>query len=125
MPLYGARILLAEDEVLIAIDIKHIIREARGEVVAHAANLPKALTLADTPRLTLAILDFQLGPQNSLPLATKLHAAGVPFIFHTGNAACLSEAWPFVPIVPKPAAPQRLVAVLASLIAIGPSLAAA
>jgi len=118
MPLYGTRILLAEDEAFIAFDIKHIIREAHGEVVAYAANLPKALKLADTPGLSLAILDFQLGPQNSLPVATKLHAAGVPFIFHTASKApVLSEIWPGVPILPKPALLGKLVSTLVSLVA--------
>ena len=118
MPLSGHRMLLVEDEALIAFDLKNIIREAHGEVVAYAASLPKALKLADTPGLSLAILDFQLGPQNSLPVATKLHAAGVPFIFHTASKApVLSEIWPGVPILPKPAPLGKLVSTLVSLVA--------
>ena len=125
MLLGGHRVFLVEDDALIAFDIRNIIREAHGEVVAYAANLPKALRLANTPGLSLAILDFELGRDNSLPVATKLHAAGVPFVFHTGHAACLSEMWPFVPVVPKPASPNKLVGALVSLITIGPSVAAA
>ncbi len=116
MPLHGQRIFLVEDESIIAFDIRRIIREARGEVVAHAASLAKALLLADTPHLSLAILDFRLGSSNSLPVAAKLHAAGVPFIFHTsGDEPVVSKAWPQVLVVAKPAAPGRLVSALTQL----------
>jgi DNA-binding NarL/FixJ family response regulator len=118
MPLVGHRILLVEDEALIALDLKSIIRKARGDVAAHAGSLARAMTLAHTPRLSLAILDFRLGTHTSLPAAAKLHALGVPLIFHTaGVASEISEAWPQVPIVLKPAAPARLISALLSLAA--------
>ena len=125
MPLTGQRILLVEDEIIIAFDIKAIIRKANGEVAAHAANLAAALRLADTPNLSLAILDFRLGREDSLPVAKKLHEAQVPFLFHTGHAAALSELWPLVPIVHKPAAPENLISALVSLLTKRPSYAAA
>jgi len=49
MPVSGHRILLVEDEAIIPLDLKAIIRKANGEVVAHGANLAKALKLANTP----------------------------------------------------------------------------
>ena len=85
MPLSGQRILLVEDEFLTAFYVESIVREAHGEVVAHAASLAKAMTLAATPNLSLAILDFSLGSNNSLRVAAKLRAFGVPFIFHSGS----------------------------------------
>jgi DNA-binding NarL/FixJ family response regulator len=116
MPLLGQRILLVEDENIIAFDVMNIIRGARGEVVAHARSLARALLLADTPNLSLAILDFYLGSNNSLPAAAKLHAAGVPFIFHTGSdVSAVSQAWPQVPVVSKPATAERLVSAIARL----------
>lgn len=115
MPLSGQRILLVEDEAIIAFDMESIICEANGEVVAHAGSLPKALKLANTPDLSLALLDFRLGSENSLPVAKKLHAAGVPFVFYTGNAPCIREFFPDVPIIPKPADPAILINTLASL----------
>ncbi len=114
MPLSGHRILLVEDECLIAFDVESIIQEAGGEVAAHAPCLAKALELAGIPDLSLAILDFRLGPDNSLPVAAKLHARRVPFIFHTGCPCEASAAWPQVPAIAKPAAPGALVRALAS-----------
>jgi DNA-binding NarL/FixJ family response regulator len=114
MPLLGQRILLVEDENIIAFDVMNIIRGARGDVVGHARSLAAAMKLADTPKLSLAILDFSLGSDNSLPVAAKLHAAGVPFIFHTGSdVSAVSQAWPRVPVVSKPASAEALVSALA------------
>ncbi len=110
MPLHGQRILVVEDEPLIAFDLKNILRNARGDVAAHAASLARAMVLADTPRLSLAILDFRLGSHTSLPVAAKLFAAGVPFLFHTGcGSRELAAAWPQVPIVVKPSVPAQLI----------------
>ena len=125
MPLRGHRILLVEDEAIIALDVKAMIRKANGEVIAYAANLAKALELVNTPGLSLAILDFRLGSKNSLPVARKLHAVGVPFVFYTGNAPSIPEIFPGVPILPKPVDPARLISTLASLTIKRPSYAAA
>jgi DNA-binding NarL/FixJ family response regulator len=117
MPLTGHRILLVEDELLIALEVKSALQAAHGEVVGHASNVAKAMKLADTPNLSSAVLDFCLQFGNSLPVAAKLHAAGVPFVFYTANnIAELSAAWPGVPIVMKPASPVRLVSALVPLV---------
>ena len=92
--LEGQRVFFVEDEILIALYIEDIILASHGEVVS-ANTLTKGMRLADTPGLSLAVLDFSLGPDNSLPVAAKLDALGVPFLFHT---AChqreIPEAWP-------------------------------
>jgi DNA-binding NarL/FixJ family response regulator len=117
MPLTGHHILLVEDELLIALEVKRTLQAAHGEIVGHASNVAKAMKLADTPNLSSAVLDFRLQFGNSFPVAAKLHAAGVPFIFYTANNISeLSAAWPGVPIVMKPASPVRLVNALVSLV---------
>ncbi len=117
MPLGGHCILVVEDETIVAFDLGCIIRKARGTIAGCAASLAQAMRLAETPDLSLAILDFRLGPHTSLPVAAKLHAAGVPFMFHTGCGILeLSAAWPHVPIVQKPARPKDLVAAMVTLL---------
>jgi hypothetical protein len=75
------------------------------------------MKLAENPNLSLAVLDFRLRFENSLPVAAKLHSAGVPFIFHSSqDLSILSTAWPHVPVVAKPALPVRLVSALLSLV---------
>jgi DNA-binding response OmpR family regulator len=116
MPLTGHRILLVEDEIIVAIDIKSALHAAHGEVAGCAATVAKAMMLADTPGLSLAILDFHLRSENSLPVAAKLRELGVLFIFHTASKLpVLTEIWPRVPIILKPATPGSLVAALVSL----------
>src|SRR5215470_9598197 len=106
MPLMGHRILLVEDEFLIALEVERTLQAAHGEVVGRAANVARAMKLADTPNLSAAILDFRLQFGNSFPVASKLRADGVPFIFYTATTIPeLPAAWPGVPIVMKPASP--------------------
>ncbi len=140
-PLRGTRVLIAEDNAIQAYDLKLSLEDAgaevvgpartvaevlaNGKVVAHATSLAKALRLADMANLTLAILDFRLWRDDSLQVAKKLYTAQVPFIFHTGNATPLSEMWPLVPIVAKPAPPGRLISALVSLTTKAPRYVAA
>ena len=117
MPLKGQRILLVEDNFLIAPDIERVICDHRGEVAARAATLADAMKRAEIPGLTSAILDSRLGADDVLPVAEKLAGNGVPFLFYTGGIfEELAAAWPNAPIVPKPASDAALVNALASLI---------
>ena len=125
MPLTGHRVLLVEDDAIIAFDIICAVREAHGEVVGHATSLAAALRLADTPNLSSAILDFKLRSNNSLPVAAKLRAGGVPFLFHTGHPAAVAEAWPGAPILSKPATRSELLSSLVSLVTNRPDCSAA
>jgi DNA-binding NtrC family response regulator len=117
MPLRGQRILVVEDESAVAFDVGCIIRKARGTVSAYAVSLDQAIKLADEPEFSLAVLDFRLGRDTSLPVAEKLDAAGIPFVFHTGcGISELEKAYPQAPIVEKPATAEDLVASLVYLL---------
>lgn len=117
MPLGGQRILVVEDESAVAFDVGFIIRKARGSA-AYAANLSQAMKLAEAPDFSLAVLDFRLGSNTSLPVAARLYAAGIPFIFHTGcGLSELRNAWPNAPIVQKPASAHQLITGLVNLLA--------
>lgn len=119
MPLGGQRILVVEDESAVAFDVGCIIRKARGAVAAYAANLRQAMKLADELDFSLAVLDFRLGPHNSLPLAAKLQAAGIPFIFHTGcGISEVEKVYPCATILAKPAAAEDLIASLVDLLSV-------
>ncbi len=118
MPLQGQRILLVEDNILVALDIEDLIFAHRGEVAARAATVKEALKRAETPGITIAILDARLGEDDALPVAERLREYGVPFLFYTGRTfEEISKAWPNTPIVLKPASDAALVKALASLIA--------
>jgi DNA-binding NtrC family response regulator len=114
LPLANHRVLIVEDEIFIATNLENIVLDARGEVVGPAMSASEALGLAKSQPITAAILDVRLGSHDSLPVAQYLTDAGIPFVFHTGNAdtAELLMRWPQAPIVSKPASSQTLVSAI-------------
>jgi hypothetical protein len=120
MPLKGQRILVVEDNFLIALDIESVIYGHGGKVAAKAATLNAAMKHAEIPGLTAAILDSRLGADDVSPIAEKLAGLGIPFIFYTGRTfAEIAEAWPNTPVVLKPASPAALVRGLESCLNTG------
>lgn len=113
--LTGTRILLVEDEALIAMTAEDALVEA-GASVSLAMRLPLALTLATGGQFDLAILDVNLGSGTSFPAAEVLARRGIPFLFATGyGAAGLSSEFEGRPVLQKPYAPEELVAAAACL----------
>ena len=85
MPLQGSRILVVEDEYLIADDLAERLREAGADVIGPAASLPQAMRLAgDAGSIDAAALDINLRGVEVFPLADELAGRGVPMLFLTG-----------------------------------------
>ena len=83
--LAGRKVLVVEDEYLIADDLAAMLHEAGAEVIGPAASLPQAVRLTEQQqRLDAAVLDINLRGVEVYPLATELRALGVPIIFLTG-----------------------------------------
>lgn len=83
--LSGATILLAEDELLIAMECEHMLRQAGAADVKVAPDIETALSFVeDVPALTIAILDINLGESDSEPVANALLERGIPFIYASG-----------------------------------------
>ena len=104
------RILVVEDEFLLALDMEVHLEAAGAEVVGPVPSLTDAaLLLAIAPRLDGAVLDVNLGGEMVYPLADALMGAGVPVAFVTGYAqADLPERFHHVPRFEKPVAVDRL-----------------
>jgi len=115
--LHPHRVLIVEDEVFIAAELEDIVRDAGAEVVGPAMSAHDALRLIENHEITAAILDVRLGDHDSLPVARRLVAAAIPFIFHTGNSdsEALSNDWPQAVIVRKPSTPEGLLTALAAV----------
>lgn len=79
-----ARILIVEDEWLIAEDHATSLREAGYLVVGPVPSVTKALQAMEKQEIDLALLDIQLWNETSLPLAAHLKSKGVPFAFLSG-----------------------------------------
>jgi CheY-like chemotaxis protein len=100
--LRGLRILLVEDEPIIAMTAEDMLESLGCAVVASAASLDEALAAGEAGGFDVAMLDINLNGVASLPVADALKAAGTPFIFTTGYGAGGCGPHCDVPLVTKP-----------------------
>jgi DNA-binding response OmpR family regulator len=78
------RILVVEDEMLIAMVIEDAVHDSGGQVVGPAATLEKALKLVEEEEFDAAILDVTIRGGKVYPVAERLLKRGVPFVFASG-----------------------------------------
>jgi DNA-binding response OmpR family regulator len=111
------RILLVEDEALIALDAQDVLEQAGYSVVGPALTLGDAVRLASEP-LDAGILDVSLAGQLVWPAADVLRSHGVPLVLLTGFGAALDvpERFRDVPRLAKPIDATLLSETLAGLL---------
>jgi DNA-binding response OmpR family regulator len=80
-----AKILIVDDEPLIAMLVEAWIADMGHEPVGPAYSLADARGLIDGP-LDAAVVDLTLGPESGVPIAEALAARGVPFVYATGQS---------------------------------------
>jgi DNA-binding response OmpR family regulator len=109
-----ARILIVEDDALLALDLKGHMERAGFSVVGPAASASKALALLAEAGCDAAILDVHLGRgQTSEPVAQELRSRGTPFVTVTAYShEHRPEAYSGFPVLSKPARPLDVVAEL-------------
>jgi CheY-like chemotaxis protein len=78
------RILVVEDEMMIAMLVEEMLQDLGHTVVGVAMRLETAMALARDSAIDLAVLDVNLGDAKSFPVAAILRARGIPFLFATG-----------------------------------------
>jgi DNA-binding response OmpR family regulator len=101
--LVGCDILFVEDETMVSFLIEEMLEKLGAEKVRHAARLDRALELIETKIPTLAILDVNIGGEAVFPLAERLEALDVPFVFITGYGRDgLSGRWLTHNVLQKP-----------------------
>ena len=103
-PLTGRRVLIVEDESLVAMLIETILEDMDCVPVGPASNVEEGLALArDAESLDAALLDVNVSGQQVFPVAEALRARGVPFVFSTGyGEGGLPDEWRGLPTVQKP-----------------------
>jgi DNA-binding NtrC family response regulator len=111
--LAGERVLVVEDEVLVALDLEAILSDA-GADVELARTTQAALERLSCAPITVAILDVRLGRDTVSPVASRLAESGIPFVFYTGQSMCdpILADWPDRKIIPKPARSASIVRAL-------------
>ncbi|HEX9932972.1 MAG TPA: response regulator [Allosphingosinicella sp.] len=96
------RVLLVEDEPIIAMTAEDMLDALGCDVVASASTLEEALAASERGGFDVAMLDINLNGVTSLPVADRLKEAGTPFIFTTGYGAGVCGGHTDVPLVAKP-----------------------
>ena len=80
------RLVIVEDEPLVAFDNEHMLREAGYEVVATVDNLADVTRLLGEEKIDLILSDIKLrGDGDGLDVARAAAAQGVPVLFVSGN----------------------------------------
>ncbi len=114
----GLRVLIVEDEMLLAFMLQDLLAEWGCAVVGPAGRLAKAVLLAGSEALDGAILDVNVGGADVYPVARALAGRGIPFIFVSGYAASrLPPEWRNRPMLQKPFEPRELAQSMAKVFA--------
>ena len=107
------RILIVEDEPLIAFEVEQTLTEADFAVVGVAARLEEALAMVEDGALDAAVLDANLHRVSSAPVAIALTARGLPFVVTTGyTREQLPEGFEAGTLIEKPCLPDQIVEAL-------------
>lgn len=99
--LQGKRILLVEDEVVIAMMLEDMVIKLDGIPIGPATNVQAGMEMARVELLEAAVLDVNLGDGNSSEIANILSERNIPFILATGYGATTPNAHG-APILQKP-----------------------
>jgi DNA-binding NtrC family response regulator len=114
----GRRLLIVEDNYLIAAELAQALTDDGAEIVGPAASVRTALELLeDAEPIDMALLDVRLRGETSFALADVLISRDVPVVFSTGDGASAMPArFEHVPRCDKPTTPTDVArTLLASL----------
>jgi CheY-like chemotaxis protein len=103
-PLLERRILVVEDEYLIAMSLQDALESAGSIVLGPASSVEKAIkTIESETRIDAAVLDVNLGGVLAYPVADMLIARKIPFVFTSGyEDNVLRSRYSQVKTCPKP-----------------------
>ena len=101
--LAGRRVLVVEDEMVILMMIEGMLEDLGCGSVTAAATIDQALGFIDAQPFDVAMLDLNLDGQRTYPVADRLAARNVPFLFSTGYSDHgLKEGYGDRPVLKKP-----------------------
>ncbi|HEY0627241.1 MAG TPA: response regulator [Allosphingosinicella sp.] len=97
------RVLIVEDEMLVAMNIEDMLLDLGHEVAGLASRVEPAMSLAREGEFDLALLDVNLAGSPSFPIAAILRDRGIPFLFATGyGIKGIIEEFRSYPVLQKP-----------------------
>ena len=102
-PVSDRRVLLVEDEAMVAMLLEDLLADMGCVVVAAVSRIEEALAASQTLDFELAILDVNLDGRETYPVADAVAARNLPSVFVTGyGRSGLREAYRHLPVLTKP-----------------------
>ena len=119
VPLKGLKILLVEDQFIVAMDAESMLLEQGAVAVQMASTVAEALQLLAASAPDAAVLDVNLGEVTSLAVAEELVRRQIPFVFATGygDSRMVPESMASVSSIRKPYDGETLAAALSRALA--------
>ncbi len=112
--LNGVRVLLVEDELIIAMQVAKDLTDAGCIIMGPYKGVDGALKAVGDKPVDIAVLDVNLGGRLVYPVAEVLAQRGVPFIFTTGyDRKTLPPSYADRPVIRKPIERSALFDILA------------
>lgn len=114
--LLGRRVLVVEDQPIIAMGIGDMLRELGAEMIGPGATLEQSLHMARSETMDAAILDIWLGESPSYAVGDILEQRQIPFVLMSGaDVRNDPESFMRAPRLPKPFTPAELARALSLL----------
>ena len=112
----SSRVLVVEDEWLIADEVCHQLLKAGYRVVGPVPSVREALSFIDDDEVDAALLDYHLNDEDSYQIAEELAAHDIPFAFLTGYDPKEIEYCRKHPCLQKPISTEMLLKVMDALL---------
>ncbi len=116
-PLRGAKVLIAEDNAILAFDMMCLLRNAGAETLGPALSLKRAIALSQDEGLSCGVLDVSLRDELIFPAARVLRERCTGIVFYTAYADTgrLKREWPDAQILSKPAPSMIVIAAVSAV----------
>jgi CheY-like chemotaxis protein len=105
----GRRILVVEDEALLALDLQQLLDQRGAEVIGPAGSVSQALEAIHENHIDCALLDVKLGDETADAVAVALEQRSIPTVFVTGYGdGNFPQGFKACPVVEKPYTEEQL-----------------
>lgn len=116
-PLQGTKVLIAEDDAILAFDMMCSLRSAGAEILGPASSLKRAIALSQDEGLSCGVLDVSLRDELIFPAAQMLRERCAGIVFYTGYADTggLKRQWPDAQVLIKPVPSKFIIAAVSAV----------